>query len=273
MAGKMIIFFALFLLTAFTTAATAFAEDDEAELAKKLNNPVSDLISVPIQNNWDFGYGPDNAMRYTVNIQPVVPLSITTDWNLIIRTILPIIYAQSPVQGGLDHHGLGDITQSFFFSPNAGVGGWLMGAGPVLLYPTATDGALGGQKYGAGPTIVVLQQRSGWTYGILANQIWSITGNSERDNISATFLQPFVAYTTKTYTTLTLNTESTYNWKADENRWRVPINLMVSQLVKFGEQTVAFQLGYRYYADNPYSRPDTGPDAGIRFAVTFLLPK
>lgn len=251
----------------------AFAEDEQAELAKKLNNPIADLISVPFQSNWDFGFGPDNAMRYTLNIQPVVPVSITTDWNLIVRTILPVIYAQSPVKGGLDHHGLGDTVQSFFLSPKAPVHGWIAGAGPVLLLPTATDGALGGQKYGAGPTFVVLQQKSGWTYGMLFNHIWSITGNSNRANFSKSFFQPFLAYTTKTYTTLTLNTESTYNWKAPETRWTIPINLMASQLVKVGGKPISFQLGYRYYADNPNSRPDTGPDMGVRFAVIFLFPK
>src|SRR5208282_6330321 len=101
----------------------ADAKDEEAELAKKLNNPVANLISVPVQNNWDFGIGPANAMKYTANIQPVVPLSISDDWNLIIRTILPVIYAESPVNGGSSHSGLGDTTQSFFFSPKEPVGG------------------------------------------------------------------------------------------------------------------------------------------------------
>lgn len=260
---------------AILAAAPVWAaeEDDQAELAKKLNNPISNLISVPIQNNWDFGFGPANAMRFTSNVQPVIPVSIAEDWNVIVRTILPIIYAQSPVKGGLDHHGLGDTTQSFFLSPKQEVGGWVMGAGPVLLYPTATDSALGSEKYGAGPTFVVLKQQSGWTVGMLGNQIWSITGNNDRENVSATFLQPFVAYTTKMYTTLTVNTESTYNWKATETRWTIPINLMVSQVLKIAGQPLSFQLGYRYYADNPNSRPDSGPDMGIRFAVVFLFPK
>src|SRR5260370_1302438 len=95
------------------------SQDQQAELAKKLQNPLASLISVPIQNNWDFGIGPANAMRYTANIQPVVPISISKDWNLIIRTILPVIYAESPVKGGSAHSGLGDTTQSFFLSPNA----------------------------------------------------------------------------------------------------------------------------------------------------------
>jgi hypothetical protein len=238
----------------------------EAELAKKLQNPVAALISVPIQNNWDFGIGPADAMKFTANIQPVVPLTLNKDWNLIVRTILPVIYAESPVSGGADHSGLGDITQSFFLSPKEPVGGWILGAGPVALWPTATDSALGAGKWGVGPTIVALQQAHGFTYGILANQIWSYAGWGSQ-NVNASFLQPFIGYTTKTFTTFTVNTESTYNWQASQ--WTVPLNFMVQQLVKIGKQPVAFQVGYRYYAETPAG----GPDWGLRFAVTFLFPK
>lgn len=237
-----------------------------AELAKKLQNPVANLISVPIQNNWDFGIGTANAMRYTANIQPVVPFSISKDWNLITRTILPVIYAESPVKGGSDHSGLGDVVQSFFLSPKEPVGGWILGAGPVALWPTATDTALGAGRWGAGPTVVALRQEHGFTYGILANHIWSYAGWGDGD-VSATFLQPFVSYTTKTYSTFALNTESTYSWSA--RQWSVPLNAMVQQLVKIGSQPIALQLGYRYYAEGPSG----GPDWGLRFAVTFLFPK
>jgi hypothetical protein len=239
---------------------------EAAELAKKLQNPVANLISVPIQNNWDFGIGKADAMRYTANIQPVIPFSIAKDWNLITRTILPVIYAESPVKGGDDHSGLGDVTQSFFLSPKEPVGGWILGAGPVGYYPTATESELGGGKWGAGPTIVALRQEHGFTYGVLANHIWSFAGWGDQ-NISASFVQPFVSYTTKTYTTFSVNTESTYNWEQSE--WTVPMNFAVQQLVKIGKHPVAFQVGYRYYAE----KPDGGPDWGLRFAVTFLFPK
>lgn len=241
--------------------------DSQAELAKKLSNPVASLISVPIQNNWDFGIGPADAMKYTANIQPVIPVSISEDWNVIIRTILPVIYAESPTGGG-STSGLGDTTQSFFFSPkNPTKHGWIWGAGPVFYWPTSTDDVLGPGKVGAGPTAVLLRQEHGWTYGILANHLWSFAGQGDTPDINATFLQPFLAFTTKTYTTFTLNTESTYDWENEE--WTVPLNLMVSQLVKIGKMPVQFQIGGRYYAE----RPMNGPDWGLRFAVTFLFPK
>lgn len=248
------------------------AGDDEkakaAELAKKLSNPVASLISVPIQNNWDFGIGSANAMRYTANVQPVIPFSMSADWNVITRTIVPIIYAESPVAGGSDKSGLGDISQSFFFSPTAPTSrGWIWGAGPVFLYPTATDDALGGEKFGLGPTAVLLKQEKGWTYGLLANHIWSVAGPSSRADVNATFLQPFLSFTTKKFTTFGIAAESTYDW--ENQQWTVPLNVSVSQLLKLGKQPVSFALGGKYYAEGP----DGGPDWGLRFTVTFLFPK
>lgn len=258
---------------AFTPALCAqpAATDDKAaaaELAKKLQNPVASLISVPIQNNWDFGYGPANAMRYTANVQPVIPFSISKDWNLITRTILPIIYAESPTVGGSSKFGLGDTVQSFFFSPKGPTSaGWIWGAGPVALWPTSTDDALGVGKVGAGPTALVLKQEHGWTYGALVNHIWSYAGQGSTADVNTTFLQPFLSYTTKTFTTLGLNTESTYDW--DGEQWTVPLNVSVSQLLKIGGKPVQFALGAKYYAD----KPSGGPDWGLRFTVTFLFPK
>jgi hypothetical protein len=242
------------------------AGSEAAELAKKLQNPVADLISVPIQNNWDFGIGPEDALRYTANVQPVIPISLNENLNLITRTIVPIIYAEAPVVGGDNETGLGDILQSFFLSPKKPVGGWIVGVGPAFLYPSATDSTLGSGEWGAGPTAVLLRQEKGWTYGALVNHVWSFAGWGD-DSVSATFLQPFVSFTTKQQTTLGLNTESTYDWTHSE--WTVPLNLMLSQLVKIGKQPVQFQIGGRYYAD----KPEGGPDWGLRFTVTFLFPK
>src|SRR6266516_886526 len=233
-----------------------------AELAKKLQNPVASLIQVPVQNNFDFGAGPTgDGFQYKVNVQPVAPFSLNENWNLISRTIVPIVY-QENIFGTTSQSGLSDTVQSFFFSPKAPTqGGWIWGAGPVFLLPTATDDLLGTEKWGAGPTAVLLKQQNGWTYGALANHIWSFAGESSRADVNATFLQPFVSYTTKKFTTFTLNTESTYDWK--NHQWTVPLNGIVSQLVKVGGRPEQFSLGARYYAD----KPSGGPDWGLRFAV------
>jgi hypothetical protein len=242
--------------------------DEAADLAKKLSNPVAALISVPFQNNFDFGGGPNgDGFQYKVNIQPVVPITLNKNWNVISRTILPVVY-QEDIIGTSSQGGLSDIVQSLFFSPKEpGPGGLIWGLGPVFLLPTATDGLLGSEKFGLGPTVVLLKQTHGWTYGALANQIWSVAGNDHRASVNATFLQPFLSYTTKKQTTFTLNSESTYDWTREE--WTVPLNLMIAQLVKVGKTPVQFQIGGRYYAETP----DNGPDWGLRCAVTLLFPK
>jgi hypothetical protein len=167
---------------------------------------------------------------------------------------------------GQTQSGLGDITQSFFLSPTNGPFGITVGVGPAFLYPTATDELLGTGKWGAGPTAVVLKQFGGWTVGALMNQIWSFAGDSDRSYVSRTFLQPFVAYASKSKTTFTLNTEASYDWHAGQ--WTVPINFMVSQLVRVGKLPVSLAVGARYYAE----APKTGPDWGLRFVVTPLFP-
>lgn len=242
--------------------------ESSAELAKKLSNPVADLISVPFKLDWNTGMGPADADQEIYVVQPVIPISIGEDWNMISRTILPYINQESPVPGGDSIHGLGDTLQSLFFSPKApSSSGWIWGFGPALSIPTATKDELGSGKWSLGPTAVFLKQEHGWTYGILANHVWSIAGESDRPSVSSTFLQPFLSYTTHTFTTIGLNTESTYDWKSSQ--WTVPINLTVSQLLRIGGQPVSFLLGVREYAQNPTG----GPDWGMRFQVTLLFPK
>jgi len=256
------------MIPAHAQQEAAAPSDDAADLAKKLQNPVAALISVPIKLDWDTGIGSAGADRSVYVVQPVIPFSLNQEWNLISRTIVPYIDAQSPVAGGNGASGLGDVLQSLFFSPKAPTaGGWIWGAGPVISLPTASNDALGSGKWGAGPTAVVLKQDSGWTYGALANHVWSFAGDGQRASVSATFIQPFVSFTTKTYTNYTANTESTYDWKA--RQWTVPLNVSVSQLMKIGGQPVSFALGYRSYVE----RPEGGPDWGLRFTVTFLFPK
>jgi hypothetical protein len=247
------------------------------DLAKKLANPVASLISVPLQNNFDFGGGfKDDAFRYTLNIQPVIPISLNQDWNLISRTILPVVYQKdvlapditpTDVDPNDDQFGLGDTVQSLFLSPSASDPIW--GIGPVLLLPTATDDVLGTKKWGAGPTAVVLKQTGPWTYGMLANHIWSFAGDSDRSDVNATFLQPFLSYTTKQAWTYTLNTESTRNWEANEDEWTVPVNVQVTKVLKLGGQLISVGGGARYYV----AGPDTAPDWGLRLILTFLFPK
>jgi len=247
-------------------ASNQSAQSSDADLAQQLANPISSLISVPIQGNIDFGVGPGDGTRSVNNIQPVIPFELSENWNLISRTILPVIDQEglAPAGDSLDAFGLGDIVQSFFFSPKSSSPIW--GVGPVLLLPTATDSLLGSEQWGAGPTGVVLQQSGPWTYGALANHIWSFAGDDGRDDVNATFLQPFVSYITETKTTFTLSSESSYDWEHSE--WTVPVNFIVSKLIKIGDQPMQIFGGVRYYLETP----DDGPEWGLRFGLTFLFP-
>lgn len=244
------------------------AADEAADLAKQLNNPVASLISVPFQLNYDTGLGEKDANRWILNIQPVIPFDISENWNLISRTIVPIIDQQSPFEGISSTSGFGDIVQSLFFSPKAPTrNGWIWGAGPVILVPIGKD-EFSSDNWGLGPTAVALKQENGWTYGALANHIWGVSSPSDgRDKTDNTFLQPFLGYTTPDAWSFFVNSESTYDWNEEE--WTVPVNLSVSKLVHFGDQPVSFQVGYRHYLD----KPKFGPDWGLRFNVTFLFPK
>ena len=240
------------------------------ELAKELSNPVAALISVPFQLNYDRGIGPtENGTRWLLNIQPVVPVTLNADWNLISRTIVPVVWQDEVVPGAGSQFGLGDVVQSLFFSPTAPAsGGLIWGAGPVLLLPTGTDGLLSGRKWGAGPTGVVLKQEGSWTYGALANHLWSVAGSDARPNVNATYLQPFVSYTTPEAWTFAFNTESTYDWQ--NRQWTVPLNATVSKVTRIGEQMISFGGGVRYWAEGSDAAPSGW---GARLFVTLLFPR
>jgi hypothetical protein len=254
-------------------AATAFAQDAAApagpsadELAKKLSNPVAALISVPIQQNFDFGYRND-GWRSTTNIQPVVPISISEDWNLISRTIIPVIVQEDITGVGNSESGLGDILASAFFSPKQPTAsGLIWGVGPALSLPTGGT-RLSVDRWLLGPSAVFLKQSGPWTKGLLINHVWDIGGPGNAD-VSATFLQPFLSWGgLGKGQTLGTNLEATYDWNSEQ--WTIPLNFSYTKISKLGGQLVSYTAGGKIYLD----RPNGGPDWGLRFAITFLFPK
>jgi hypothetical protein len=247
-----------------TEAASANAE----EVAKKLANPVASLISVPFQNNLDVGIGENNGARNTLNVQPVIPIKLSERINLIARVILPVV-AQFNITGvGTSQTGLGDALVSGFFSPAPGKSGWIWGAGPAILIPTATNDYLASKKLGIGPTALALKQKNGWTFGALANQVWSVAGDEDRPNVNQLFVQPFLNYNWKSGAGLGVNAEITENWEA--NTTNAYVNPTISGVTKLGKQIVSLVIGPRLHVAAP---DGARANFGVRAAITLVFPK
>jgi len=264
------LFFLVMVLPVQAEETPGAKKGSDADLAQQLSNPIADLITIPVQMNFDYDIGPrDDGWKLQTNIQPVIPFSMNDDWNLITRTIMPVIYQNDIFPSTGSDFGLGDINMSLFFSPKLPTaGGWLWGVGPVLLFPTATKDLLGSEKWGAGPAVVVLTMTGQWTVGMLANHIWSYAGDNDRQDISNTFMQPFVAYTWPSAWTFSVQSESTYNWETE--KWSVPFNIAISKLVRWGRLPVSLQAGIGYWLESPAAGPE-----GFRFRLqaNFVLPK
>lgn len=250
---------------------------DQADLAAAAQNPIAAMISLPFQNNTFFRTGPDNDTANVLNIQPVIPFNLG-DWNVITRTIIPVIYLPS-VTDSLpelpsadttgDDFGLGDINFSAYFSPvSSGTFTW--GIGPSITLRTATSDRLGTQKWSTGPAAVALVTAKPWVAGTLVRQLWSFAGKSDRDDVSQTLVQPFVNYNMAEGWYLVSSPVITVNWEADrDNAVMLPVGGGVGRVFTVGGQAVNTQVQGFYNA----VRPDFAPQASLRLQLTFLFPK
>jgi len=264
--------FATAALVAVTLAAApARAELSAEELAKLAQNPVGNLISVPFQNNTNLNYGPEKGTQNILNIQPVIPISINSEWNIITRTIVPVIWQPSLGPGIDSTTGVGDTVLTAFLSP-AKPGHWIWGAGPVVQIPTNSSSELGNRNWGLGPSVVLLHLDHGdpWVYGALVNNVWSLTGSKTGGSYNNGLIQPFVNYNFKDGFYLTSAPIITVDWKApDSQAWVVPLGGGIGKIFHLGRLPVNTQLSAYYNV----VKPDDGANWQIRAQVQLMFPK
>jgi len=242
---------------------------DEEELAKQTQNPLADLISVPFQNNIGFNLGPHDRTQNVLNIQPIIPFNLTDNWNLITRTIVPVIYQPDVLSNSGGEFGLGDINMTLFLSPSK-PGKLIWGLGPIVSFPTATDKTLGTDKWSAGPSAVLLTTTGDWVIGVLANNVWSFAGDDDRDDVNQLLLQYFINYNFQGGWYLSSAPINTANWKADDgNRWTIPIGGGGGKVFKLGKRPLNVSTQTFYNVEHP----DFGPEWTLRLQLQFLFPK
>ena len=258
--------FALPALFCAHSLATAQSGGDTQALAKAAQNPVANLISVPFQNNTDFNAGPKEKTRNVLNIQPVLPFEVNENWNIITRTIIPVI-SQPEILPGQDREtGIGDTSFTAFLSP-ANTGGLVWGAGPALVLPTSTDDRLGADEWAVGPSVVLLTMPGNWVVGTLVSNVWDIDGDTEINQLT---WQYFINYNFNDGWYLTSSPIMTANWEAESGEeWTVPVGGGIGRIFRVGKQALNAQFQYFYNLEQPEG---TG-DWSIRAQLQFMFPK
>jgi len=270
--------FLLLLISPLSLSAPADGHVDPGEsglgeIAKSAQNPVAAMISMPFQNNTNFNVGPEEKTQNILNIQPIIPFNLNEKWNLITRTIIPVISQPKFAPGQDRENGIGDIQFSAFLSPvQPSSGGWVWGAGPIAQLDTSTDDRLGAQRWGLGPSVVVLRPTGAWVYGALINNVFDVGGDDDRDDINQMLIQPFINYNfpDKPGRYLTFAPIVTANWEANSgDTWTVPLGGGVGQIIKWGNTPVNLQASAYYNVESPKN----GADWQMRLQVQFLFPK
>jgi hypothetical protein len=250
---------------------TANTEQESSDIAKTAQNPIAHVISVPLENDFYPQTGINKENEYVLEIKPVVPIPLSKDWNLITRTIIPVIQTPDLTAQIKGTSGLGDIQESLFFSPTkSGLGGIIWGAGPAISVPTATEQIYGTGKTSIGPTLVVLKSQGHWLFGSLVQNLWSVeAGPRERPAVNQMLLQPFVNYNLPHKWYLTSSPIMTANWKLDDGRWLVPVGGGVGKIVRFGK--VPVNIYGQFFGNAEY--PNGTSKWSARFQMQFLFPR
>ncbi len=248
----------------------AWAQDNATDLAKKTQNPVADLISLPFQYNAYYETGPEGRTQEVLLIQPVIPVSLNDDWNLINRPIIPLINQPPFTSTQNRNHGLGNVQFQGFFSPKEPVNDWILGVGPYLEFPTNSgpDGRFGSDNFSAGPAFVALQMKGHWVYGGLVTHLWSYAGSDPEVNLTG--FQPIVNYNLEDGWYLNYSPVMTYNWTADSRqKWTVPVGGGIGKVFHIGKQAINAKVA----AYNNIESPRAGSDWQLQCQIQFLFPK
>ena len=256
---------------AATLSMAAHAEMSAEELAKLAQNPVGNMISLPFQNNTNFNFGPLRGTQDILNIQPVIPISVNDEWNIITRTIVPVIWNPSLGPADSSTNGVGDTVLTAFLSP-AKPGNWIWGAGPVIQLPTNTNRELGNKNWGLGASAVLLHMdhSSSWVYGALVNNVWSLTSDKAGGSYSNGLIQPFVNYNLPGGLYLTSAPILTVDWKAPSGQqWTVPVGGGLGKIFHLGKLPVNSQISAYYNVE----RPDNAAEWQLRLQLQFMFPK
>jgi len=260
---------ALTAIIMFCVAVLPTRAQEPSDIAKQAQNPIANLISVPIENDFNPQTGVHKDDSYVMQMKPVVPITLSNDWILISRTIIPVIQVPDLAPGVNGTSGLGDVQESLFLSPRR-AGPVIWGAGPAISFPTATQSILGTKKVSIGPNIVVLRSQGHWLFGTLVQNLWSVAGPSSRPDVNQMVLQPFVNYNLRHGWYLTSSPILTANWEAKpDQRWTVPVGGGVGRILHIGKQPVNL---YTQFFGNAM-RPDGTTSWSVRFDMQFLFPK
>lgn len=256
------------LFAAMAGSIKVVAETEDQAISRQLANPVANLIQIPIDISFDRNLGLNDAgNRVIMSMKPVIPFSFSENWNIISRTVMPLISISDITPTSGSEFGLGDTVQSFFLSPRAvGNSGWIWGVGPAFILPTSTNDFTGLGELGAGLTAVALkQQGTSWTFGALVNSLWDIDGDTP---IKTSLIQPFISYRTPSGVSYSLNAEATLDDVSDE--WSVPVKFSVSKLFRFGKLPVSMGGGIRYWVDTP---PEGPKGWSVVLSMSIILPR
>ena len=256
-------------------ALSAFSQDivpawsQESDIAKQAQNPIARLISLPLENDFNPQNGVNKEDSYVLQMKPVVPFNLSKDWNLITRTIIPVIQTPDPALGVPGASGLGDINLSLFLSP-AKAGRIIWGAGPIISFPTASDDILGTEKLSVGPTVVLLKSEGHWLYGALVNNVFSVAGPSARSDVDQMLTQPFVNYNMRHGWYLVSSPILTADWEKRRNEgWTVPVGGGVGKIVQFEKLPVNIHTQLFRNVESPNGTTHWS----ARLQVQFLFPK